>query len=150
MPLFLFIFRFYNIQYRHSFNHIYIIHFYVAIRRGLSPSPHRFVSSVGKTLPVVPSRESNSGLPYGFTASRRATNWATPNHKEPRRSISYYFCLMIEGSGSGSVALTNGSGSRRPKNIWIRRIRIRNTAWKSWIVHRGPHIKFITLFDQLL
>jgi hypothetical protein len=25
--------------------------------------------------------------------------------------------LMIEGSGSGSVPLTNGSGSRRPKNI---------------------------------
>jgi hypothetical protein len=35
--------------------------------------------------------------------------------------------LMIEGSGS--VPLTNGPGfeSRRPKNIWIRRIRIRNT-----------------------
>ncbi len=37
---------------------------------------------------------------------------------------------MIEGSGSGSKALTNGSGSgsRRPKNNWIRWIRIRNTA----------------------
>jgi hypothetical protein len=36
---------------------------------------------------------------------------------------------MIEGSGSGSIPLTNASGSRRPKNIWIRwiRIRIRNT-----------------------
>ncbi len=40
---------------------------------------------------------------------------------------------MIEGSGSGSIPLTNGSGSgfRRPKNMWIRwiriRIRIRNT-----------------------
>jgi hypothetical protein len=32
---------------------------------------------------------------------------------------------MIEGSGSGSIPLTNGPGSRRPKNI---RIRIRNTA----------------------
>jgi hypothetical protein len=30
--------------------------------------------------------------------------------------------------GSGSIPLTNGSGSRRPKNIWIRRIRIRNTS----------------------
>ncbi len=38
---------------------------------------------------------------------------------------------MIEGSGSGSVPLTNGSGSRRPKNILIRRIRIRNTAGSS-------------------
>jgi hypothetical protein len=31
---------------------------------------------------------------------------------------------MMEGSGS--VALTIGSGSGRPKNLWIRRIRIRN------------------------
>jgi hypothetical protein len=36
---------------------------------------------------------------------------------------------MIEGSGSGSISLTNGfrCGSGRPKNIWILRIRIRNT-----------------------
>ncbi len=27
---------------------------------------------------------------------------------------SYYFCKMIEGSGSGSIPLTNGSGSERP------------------------------------
>ncbi len=50
---------------------------------------------------------------------------------------------MIEGSGSraGSTPLTNGSGSgsRRPKNTWIRWIRIRNTAawqvvtsWDTW------------------
>ncbi len=37
------------------------------------------------------------------------------------QGFSYYFCLVIEGSGSGS---------RRPKNMWIRwiRIRIRNTV----------------------
>jgi hypothetical protein len=39
--------------------------------------------------------------------------------------------LLIERSGSGSITLTNGSGigSGRPKNMWIRwiRIRIRNT-----------------------
>jgi hypothetical protein len=42
----------------------------------------------------------------------------------------YYFCMMIEGSGSESIPLTNGSGSgfRRPKIMWIRWIRIRNTA----------------------
>jgi hypothetical protein len=38
--------------------------------------------------------------------------------------------MMIEGSGS--IPLTSGSGSGRPKNMWIRwirfRIRIRNTA----------------------
>ncbi len=51
---------------------------------------------------------------------------------------------MIEGSGS--IPLTNGSGSRRPKSMWIRWIRIRwirirHTAqnqlnpdpdWKTW------------------
>jgi hypothetical protein len=51
--------------------------------------------------------------------------------------------MMIEGSGSragsgsGSIPLTSGSGSWRPKNLWIRwiriRIRIRNTAKKYWI-----------------
>ncbi len=35
--------------------------------------------------------------------------------KQEELMFSYYFCLMIEGSGS--VHLTNGSGSRRPKNI---------------------------------
>jgi hypothetical protein len=59
------------------------------------------------------------------------------------QGFSYYFCMMIEGSGSGSragsgsIPLTSGfgSGSWRPKNTWIRwiriRIRIRNTASNS-------------------
>jgi hypothetical protein len=54
--------------------------------------------------------------------------------KESKRShkivgievFSFYFCFMIEGSGS--VPLTNGSGW--PKNIRIRRIRIRNTGYR--------------------
>jgi hypothetical protein len=33
--------------------------------------------------------------------------------------------MMIEGSGSRSIPLTSGSGSGRPKNMWIRWIRIR-------------------------
>ena len=41
------------------------------------------------------------------------------------QGFSYYICLMLEGSRSRSVPLTNGSGSRRPKNIRILRIRIR-------------------------
>ncbi len=48
------------------------------------------------------------------------------------QGFPYYFCLIKEGSrpGSGSIHLTNGSGSgsRGPKNAWIRWIRIRNTA----------------------
>ncbi len=41
------------------------------------------------------------------------------------QGFSYYFCMMIEGSGSGSIPLTSvsGSGSRRHKNMWIRWIR---------------------------
>ncbi len=35
------------------------------------------------------------------------------------QGFSNYFCMMIEGS------MTSGSGSGRPKNMWIR---IRNTA----------------------
>jgi hypothetical protein len=46
------------------------------------------------------------------------------------QGFSYYFWFIIEGSGSGSISLTNGGGSRRPKNMGIRwiRIRIRNTG----------------------
>ncbi len=43
---------------------------------------------------------------------------------------------MIEGFWAGSGSLTNGSGSRRPKNIWILRIRIRNTA-EHWLLDTG-------------
>ncbi len=47
--------------------------------------------------------------------------------------FSYYFCLIIEGSGSG-----------RSKNIWVLRIRIRNTAagwrlggWCTWLLRKA-------------
>ncbi len=55
--------------------------------------------------------------------SKRVTN-------SRNQGFFYYFCMMIEGSGSGSIPLTNGSGSGRPKNKWIRWIRIRNTDRK--------------------
>ena len=49
------------------------------------------------------------------------------SHKESQnrrnQGFSYYFCMMTEGSVSGSIPLTNG----RPKNMWIRWIRIQNT-----------------------
>jgi hypothetical protein len=58
----------------------------------------------------------------------------------------YYFCLMIEGSGS--ISLTNGSGSGRPKNIWILRIRTlvnsgKNTSVRCSVVAHGHgcHLK---------
>jgi hypothetical protein len=42
---------------------------------------------------------------------------------------------MIEASGSGSVTLTSGSGSRRPKNIWIR-----NTGEYAHYINRSASI----------
>ncbi len=51
------------------------------------------------------------------------------SHKTVGIKVAYYFCLMNERSGSGSrtgsVPLTNGSGTRRPENIRIRQVRIR-------------------------
>ncbi len=55
--------------------------------------------------------------------------------KESQNSLNhgffYYFCMMIEGSGSregsGSIPLTSGSGW--PKNMWIR---IRNTVMEKF------------------
>ncbi len=46
------------------------------------------------------------------------------------------FCLMIEKSGSGSIPLTNGSGSGswKPKNI---RFRIRNTGLNQQLSQCG-------------
>ncbi len=55
-------------------------------------------------------------------------------HNSRNQGFSDYFCMMIEGSGSragnrsGSIPLTSGSGSGRPKNRWIRWVRIRNTV----------------------
>ena len=45
--------------------------------------------------------------------------------------------MMIEGSGS--IPLTSGSGSGRPKNMWIRwiRIRIRNTESSGFLFFAG-------------
>ncbi len=54
--------------------------------------------------------------------------------------FSCYICLLIEGSGSGSIFLTNGSGSRRPKNIRIRRIRIRKTGFHPLNFERLPFL----------
>jgi hypothetical protein len=45
------------------------------------------------------------------------------------QGFSYYFCLMIEGSGFGP--LSNGSGSGRPKHL---RIRIRNIAYMIYLI----------------
>jgi hypothetical protein len=82
MPLFLFIFHIFT-MYIHSFNHIHTTHLSVAIRRGLSLSLHRFEAQ-WESLPVVPSRESNSGLPYSKPTRYQLSN-AAPY--EQRRTI---------------------------------------------------------------
>ncbi len=50
-----------------------------------------------------------------------------PTKCQQKRFFSYYFCMMTEGIGSIPLTHGFGSGSRRHKNIRIRRIRIRNT-----------------------
>ncbi len=52
------------------------------------------------------------------------------------QGLSYYFCMMIEGSGSG-----------RPKNMWIRWIRIRNTdgyASRQWRRFTSKYFSLLT------
>ncbi len=68
------------------------------------------------------------------------------------QGFSYYFCMMIEGSGSragsgsGSIPVTSGcgSGSRRPKNKWIRWIRIRNTGNRHTTSHSRHYNDHLT------
>ncbi len=50
--------------------------------------------------------------------------------KQQKSKFFLLFLLNVRRIGSGSIHLTNGSGSgsRRLKITWIRRIRIRNTA----------------------
>jgi len=46
------------------------------------------------------------------------------SHNSRNQDFSYHFCLIVEGFGS--IPLTDVSGSRRPKNIRIRWIRIQD------------------------
>jgi hypothetical protein len=75
---------------------------------------------------------SGSGSFYHHAKIVRHNFPKIKSQKESQNSMnqdfSYYFCTMTERSGSGSIPLTNGSGSGRPKNLWIRWILIRNTA----------------------
>jgi hypothetical protein len=60
--------------------------------------------------------------------------------------------MRREGSGAGSLPLTNGSGSERPNNMWILRIRIRipNTACHVWLLARDVtfHKKYTVRYSH--
>jgi hypothetical protein len=86
MPLFLFIFYIF-ITSIHSFNHIHTIHISIAIRRGLSPSPHRLKAQWEKAPcgaelgPAIPQADV---LP---TEPRRTITEPRRTITEPRRTI---------------------------------------------------------------
>jgi hypothetical protein len=60
--------------------------------------------------------------------------------------FSYYFCLVMEGYGSGSALVTKGSGceSGRPKKIRILWIRIPNTGHDVYITNK-THDKILEI-----
>jgi hypothetical protein len=64
---------------------------------------------------------NRSGFGSGYCYFRHCLQDANKKKSQNNRNqgISYYFCMIIEGSGAGSLPLTNGSvsRSRRPKNI---------------------------------
>jgi hypothetical protein len=64
-----------------------------------------------------------------FTSFFKEKKGQKKSQNSRNQGFSYYFCLMIESSGS--IPLTSGSGSGRPKNMWIQWIRIRNTGDKD-------------------
>jgi hypothetical protein len=74
--------------------------------------------------------------------------WKVKSQKKSQNTrnpgFSYYFCILIEGSGvgsgsihltngSGSIPVTNGSGYQRPKNTWIRKPQ--HWFWACWLAH---------------
>ncbi len=79
MPLFLFLFF---IFLRHTYNHSITFVQYIYPSPFAEASLHFFIACTlsGDDLPVVPSRESNSGLPYSkptrYQLSHAAHNWS--------------------------------------------------------------------------
>jgi hypothetical protein len=100
------------------------------------PDPAIFVIDLKVANKKIIFKKSFSADYFSEVHLHNFSNIESPKEVKNSRNqgFSYYFCLMIEGSGagSGSIPLTNGSGSRRPKNMWTRiriRIRIRETAF---------------------
>jgi len=74
-------------------------------------------------LPPDPFFRGSKPLTNGSDSDPNASflkDKMSKSHKTIEQGFFYYFWLMIEGFGSGSIPLTNGSGSRMPKIRWIR------------------------------
>ncbi len=75
------------------------------------------------------SRLGSGSFSFRHGPSRRQEK--DKKSQNSKNQALYCFCLVIEGSRSGSTPLTNGSGFREAQKMWIRwiriRIRIRNT-----------------------
>jgi hypothetical protein len=99
MPLFLFILYFMTfIQYNHP------ITFIQYIRRGLSPSPHRLWLSL-KDLHVVPSRESNSGLPSSKPTRYQLSHAAPRILIFKRGQLNYLQILSVQNEIAANLQI---------------------------------------------
>jgi hypothetical protein len=117
LPLFLFSSSF-SVSY--IYNHIHTVNSSTFIRRGFSPFLHCLLLR-GKNLPGVPSRDSNSGLPYRRPAYQQS--FAAPPYIWPLSRIFSSGHQLIHESlmcSSFSCSLYFYSVLR----IWIRRIRM--------------------------
>ncbi len=74
--------------------------------------------------------------------------------KSGNQRFSYYFCVMMEGSGAGSVLVTNGSGcgSGSPKNIriWIPNTGTWNTCWTRYSPSYKRKFLLLLQYDCIL
>ncbi len=97
------------------------------------PDPALFVSDLQDTY------KKYSFASYFLKIHLHHSSKIKTNKTVEIKVFSYIYCLMMEGSWSGSVPLTNGSRSGRPKNLRIR-IRIWNTVvhyltWKNLLCY---------------
>jgi hypothetical protein len=120
MPLFLFIFHILYIQYIHSFNHNSFIRLH-----SLKPL-HFFIACMlsGEDLPVVPSRESNSGLPYSKPTRCQLSHAAPNNYVYPKFS-GFITVLAVR---SGSVARVDPEFLKGLKKSFRIMLRIQGTS----------------------